>query len=82
MTSVLKLSNTEDHVKNYRPQLLVLVNNFLAQSPLIHFTSHMTKGDSLLLFGHILSVCCHHVNINNLYLVYAIGTSICWYSTA
>jgi solute carrier family 12 sodium/potassium/chloride transporter 2 len=27
LTSLLKISRTEDHVKNYRPQLLVLTGN-------------------------------------------------------
>uniref|UniRef100_A0A914W591 Amino acid permease/ SLC12A domain-containing protein n=1 Tax=Plectus sambesii TaxID=2011161 RepID=A0A914W591_9BILA len=52
LMSVLKLTNTEEHVKNYRPQLLVLTGSPADRAALVDFASNITKGNSLLICGH------------------------------
>ncbi|VDN42409.1 unnamed protein product [Gongylonema pulchrum] len=43
-----KLSNTEEHVKNYRPQVLLLAGNPAARPSLVDFAYNITKGSSLM----------------------------------
>uniref|UniRef100_A0A0N5BR99 Solute carrier family 12 member 9 n=1 Tax=Strongyloides papillosus TaxID=174720 RepID=A0A0N5BR99_STREA len=52
--SLQKLTNTEIHVKNYRPQILLLSGNPASRLPLIDFANSITKGDSLLIAGHVI----------------------------
>ncbi|PSN39491.1 Solute carrier family 12 member 2 [Blattella germanica] len=54
LISVLQLNNVEDHVKNYRPQILVLSGLPSYRPPLIDFAYLLTKNVSLLICGHIL----------------------------
>lgn len=54
LVSVLQLNNVEDHVKNYRPQILVLSGMPSFRPPLIDFACLLTKNLSLLICGHIL----------------------------
>lgn len=54
--SVQQLSNVEDHVKNYRPQILVLTGNPGDRPPLIDFAWLISKNLSLMICGHILQV--------------------------
>lgn len=54
LASLLKLSNTEEHVKNYRPQILLMSGNPAARSILLDFASSITKGDSLLIAAHVV----------------------------
>uniref|UniRef100_A0A914I4H5 Solute carrier family 12 member 3 n=1 Tax=Globodera rostochiensis TaxID=31243 RepID=A0A914I4H5_GLORO len=54
LNSLLKISRTEDHVKNYRPQLLVLSGNPVARQALVDFAYCISNGRSLLLCGHIV----------------------------
>jgi solute carrier family 12 sodium/potassium/chloride transporter 2 len=56
LDKLLKLTRTEEHVKNYRPQLLVMTGNPAARQVLIDFASCITKGHNLLLCGHVLPV--------------------------
>nr|CAD2144909.1 unnamed protein product [Meloidogyne enterolobii] len=53
LNSLLKISRTEDHVKNYRPQLLVLTGNPVARQALVDFAYCISNGRSLLLCGHV-----------------------------
>ncbi|KAL4717185.1 hypothetical protein ACJJTC_017072 [Scirpophaga incertulas] len=54
LAGVLQLNRTTDHVKNYRPQILVLTG-YPAERPILtDFTYLLTKGLSLMLCGHIL----------------------------
>ncbi|KAL3088713.1 hypothetical protein niasHT_023331 [Heterodera trifolii] len=57
LNSLLKISRTEDHVKNYRPQLLVLSGNPVARQALVDFAYCISNGRSLLLCGHIVPHC-------------------------
>ncbi|XP_021936580.1 solute carrier family 12 member 1 isoform X2 [Zootermopsis nevadensis] len=54
LLSVQQLNNVEDHVKNYRPQILVLSGMPSFRPPLIDFAYLLTKNLSLLICGHIL----------------------------
>jgi solute carrier family 12 sodium/potassium/chloride transporter 2 len=54
LLSVQQLNNVEDHVKNYRPQILVLSGMPNFRPPLIHFAYLLTKNLSLLICGHIV----------------------------
>ena len=51
-----KLESTNDHVKNYRPQILLFCGNPAARPPLVDFAHAITKGNSLLICGHIIPV--------------------------
>lgn len=54
LLSVQQLNNVEEHVKNYRPQILVLSGMPSHRPPLIDFAYLMTKNLSLLMCGHII----------------------------
>lgn len=54
LLSVQQLNNVEDHVKNYRPQILVLTGMPSYRPPLIDFAYLMTKNLSLMICGHII----------------------------
>uniref|UniRef100_A0A914QG41 Amino acid permease/ SLC12A domain-containing protein n=1 Tax=Panagrolaimus davidi TaxID=227884 RepID=A0A914QG41_9BILA len=49
-----KLENIDEHVKNYRPQILCLSGNPAARPPLVDFAHAITKGNSLLGCGHVI----------------------------
>uniref|UniRef100_A0A915AEU1 Amino acid permease/ SLC12A domain-containing protein n=1 Tax=Parascaris univalens TaxID=6257 RepID=A0A915AEU1_PARUN len=54
LTSLLKLSNVEEHVKNYRPQILLMTGNPAARSTLLDFAYSITKDNSLLIAAHVV----------------------------
>ena len=54
LTAVQQLDRVEEHVKNYRPQLLVLTGAPNARSALVDFAHHITKNNSLFICGHIM----------------------------
>ncbi|XP_042225258.1 bumetanide-sensitive sodium-(potassium)-chloride cotransporter-like isoform X2 [Homarus americanus] len=54
LSSVMSLSQIEEHVKTYRPQILVLCGAPSARPPLLHFAYSITKNMSLLVVGHCL----------------------------
>ncbi|KAL6255261.1 hypothetical protein P5V15_013599 [Pogonomyrmex californicus] len=56
LTAVQQLDRVEDHVKNYRPQLLVLTGPPNARSSLVDFAHHITKHQSLFICGHIIEM--------------------------
>lgn len=53
----IDLNGMEEHVKNYRPQILILSGIPGWRPPLVHFASLVTKGLSLLVCGHAVKVC-------------------------
>lgn len=53
LQAVHQLNSVEDHVKNYRPQILVLSGNPSARPALVDFAHQLTKNISLLVCGHI-----------------------------
>lgn len=56
LQAVHQLNSVEEHVKNYRPQILVLSGMPSARPALIDFAHLLTKNLSLLVCGHINTV--------------------------
>uniref|UniRef100_A0A7I4YS88 AA_permease domain-containing protein n=1 Tax=Haemonchus contortus TaxID=6289 RepID=A0A7I4YS88_HAECO len=54
LSGMIKLSNTEEHVKNYRPQMLVLCGNAASRPSLVDFANNITKGTSLMICGYVV----------------------------
>ncbi|CAJ0557765.1 unnamed protein product, partial [Mesorhabditis spiculigera] len=54
LAGMVKLANTEEHVKNYRPQLLVLTGNPASRPSLVDFVGNITKGNSLMVCGYVV----------------------------
>ncbi|XP_076465820.1 solute carrier family 12 member 1-like isoform X2 [Babylonia areolata] len=50
----LKLLRTEDHVKTYRPQVLVLTGQPDTRPILVDFVSHITKNVGLMVCGNVI----------------------------
>lgn len=48
------LVQTEDHVKNYRPQLLIFTGSPSSRPALIDFGNHIVKGIGLIVCGHVI----------------------------
>ncbi|KAK3600460.1 hypothetical protein CHS0354_013016 [Potamilus streckersoni] len=53
LKSTLKLVNVEEHVKNFRPQILALTGFPSNRADLVDFCSAITKRQSLLACGHV-----------------------------
>ncbi|XP_012217293.1 bumetanide-sensitive sodium-(potassium)-chloride cotransporter [Linepithema humile] len=66
LTAVQQLDRVEDHVKNYRPQLLVLTGAPNARSSLVDFAHHITKHQSLFICGHIIETPISYKTRNNM----------------
>ncbi|KAI6243455.1 Solute carrier family 12 member 1 [Aphelenchoides fujianensis] len=49
-----KITRTPDHVKNFRPQLLVLTGNPASRQALVDFAACITKGQNLMMCGHVI----------------------------
>ncbi|XP_073840775.1 bumetanide-sensitive sodium-(potassium)-chloride cotransporter-like isoform X1 [Musca autumnalis] len=54
LISVQQLNNVEEHVKNYRPQILVLSGLPNTRPVLVDFAYMLTKNLSLMVCGHVL----------------------------
>ena len=55
LTAALKLNSIGDHVKNFRPSILLMTGNPSARIPLVEFANNITKHKSLLLIAHIVN---------------------------
>ncbi|CAB3372416.1 Hypothetical predicted protein [Cloeon dipterum] len=53
LNSTYQLELTNEHVKNYKPQILLLSGNPAARPALLQLASHLSKSCSLLLCGKI-----------------------------
>ncbi|XP_045483258.1 bumetanide-sensitive sodium-(potassium)-chloride cotransporter isoform X2 [Harmonia axyridis] len=49
----LRLNNIGEHVKNYKPQILVLSGSPKARPPLVDFANLITRSNSLLILGDV-----------------------------
>ena len=49
------VTETPDHVKNYRPKVLLLTGNPAYRPALVDFANLITKKTSLLICGHIIT---------------------------
>lgn len=56
LTSAYRLQQIDDHVKNYRPQILVLAGKFQSRPPLVDLAHLITKHNSLMIVGDVLPV--------------------------
>ena len=56
LKSTLDLVHVEEHVKNYRPQILVLSGRPSHRAPLVDFAFSLTHGLSLLDLGNVVKV--------------------------
>jgi solute carrier family 12 sodium/potassium/chloride transporter 2 len=56
ISSAYKLSYLPEHVKNYRPQILVLTGNPADRPPLVDFAYGLTRGSGLLICGHAVKL--------------------------
>jgi len=65
MKSTQELTNNPDHIKNYRPKVLVLTGNPAHRPSLVDFANIITKKLSLLICGHVMTEQ-GPVNISNL----------------
>ncbi|XP_044179278.1 solute carrier family 12 member 2-like [Acropora millepora] len=50
----LRLEGIEDHVKNFRPNCLVLSGRPQDRPNLVHLVSQITKNVSLMVYGHVM----------------------------
>ncbi|XP_042906995.1 solute carrier family 12 member 2-like [Parasteatoda tepidariorum] len=55
LNAVVKLNEVADHVKNYRPQILVLTGHPSHRPPLLDFSYTITKKLSLLICGNVIT---------------------------
>merc|ERR1719431_1191585 len=55
LKGVQSLTDTPEHVKNYRPKVLVLTGNPAHRPPLVDFANLITKKLSLLICGHVIT---------------------------
>jgi len=54
LSMMQRLNTVRDHVKNYRPQVLVLSGAPGNRPPLVDFANALTKNLSLLICGHVI----------------------------
>ncbi|VDP11701.1 unnamed protein product [Soboliphyme baturini] len=54
LNAMHRLAHTEEHVKNYRPQILLLTKNPMMEMSLIDFATNITKENGLLICGQVL----------------------------
>ncbi|XP_060523843.1 bumetanide-sensitive sodium-(potassium)-chloride cotransporter [Cylas formicarius] len=55
LQAVHQLESVEEHVKNYRPQILVLVGLPSSRPALVNFAHIITKNLSLMICGHVIT---------------------------
>ena len=48
--------NVNEHVKNYRPQILVLTGKPQDRPPLVDLANLITKNNALMVCGHVVQV--------------------------
>lgn len=56
LRNMLRLVYTEEHVKNYRPSILLFSGNPVARAGLVDFFACLTKDTSLLVCGDVIVV--------------------------
>lgn len=56
LDATLKLEGVQEHVKNFRPQMLVLTGNPMCRPALVDLASLVTHGHSLMICGNVILV--------------------------
>uniref|UniRef100_A0A0N5C767 Solute carrier family 12 member 1 n=1 Tax=Strongyloides papillosus TaxID=174720 RepID=A0A0N5C767_STREA len=64
-----KLNETAEHVKNYRPQILILCGSPTARPSLVDFANSICKGSSLMVCGNIILHTPNNFLLSNLHLL-------------
>lgn len=54
LSAVLKLNKIEQHVKNFRPSILVLTGNAYSRPSLVDFAYSLSKQVGLMICGHVI----------------------------
>ncbi|CAF1021877.1 unnamed protein product [Rotaria sordida] len=54
LDATLKLGSVQEHVKNFRPQMLVLTGNPIYRPALVDLASLVTHGHSLMICGNVI----------------------------
>ncbi|CAF2861873.1 unnamed protein product [Rotaria sp. Silwood2] len=54
LDATLKLGSVQEHVKNFRPQMLVLTGNPICRPALVDIGSLLTHGHSLMICGNVI----------------------------
>ncbi|XP_071503603.1 solute carrier family 12 member 2-like [Diadema antillarum] len=54
LQTTIKLGNVPEHVKTFRPQILLLCGPPNCRPAMLHLVSHITKNTSLLLCGNVI----------------------------
>lgn len=60
LTAAYRLQTISDHVKNYRPQVLVLAGSPHMRPPLVDLAGLITKNNSLMVVGDVITVSTVH----------------------
>ncbi len=56
LDATLKLGTVQEHVKNFRPQMLVLAGNPICRPALVDLGSLVTHGHSLMICANVILV--------------------------
>lgn len=79
---IFRLNSTDEHVKNYAPQVLALTGPPGARPALIHLANLITKNNSLLISGEVFPVSPYIYPIANIiFHLILVNTCISWSST-
>lgn len=70
LTSTYRLQQIDEHVKNYRPQILVLGGTMQTRPPLVDLANLITKHNSLMIVGDVVPVRRHLHSIFPCFLQY------------
>ena len=60
LSSIQQLAHVEEHVKNYRPQILALTGHPATRPALVDFAYLICKKNSLLICANVVKVSIHH----------------------
>jgi hypothetical protein len=82
LNKLMKLSRMEEHVKTYRPQLLVLTGNPTARQPLVDFAYSIAQGQNLMVCGHVIPVSSILIYTKTVSTVSSIGGGHCVHKEA
>ncbi|CDW57246.1 solute carrier family 12 [Trichuris trichiura] len=74
--NMLKLQMTQDHVKTYRPMILLLTGNPCKRKDMVNFVSNITRSQGMLICGQVLQA---PLDDNTLHARYQFSRKIIWW---
>ncbi|KHJ43123.1 hypothetical protein D918_06689 [Trichuris suis] len=74
--NMLKLQMTQDHVKTYRPMILLLTGNPCKRKDMVNFVSNITRSQGMLICGQVLQA---PLDDNTLQARYQFSRKIIWW---